>query len=263
MFWSQTASTFGSDIDFLFWLITGIVGFWFILAEVALFYFIFKFRRAKNPKAQYIAGETKAQKRWITVPHALVILCDIVLIAGTVLVWNKVKIDQPEADEIIRVITQQWAWTFVHAGPDGELDTSDDITTVDEMHITTNRVYHFELTSKDVVHNFSVPAFRLKQDAVPGRMIRGWFNATRTGKFDIQCAEICGIGHGLMGAMLYIESDAEHSSWLNSHSPATASVVAETVADDPLQRSESASLSVSGSTSKSGEDLRQTALKID
>jgi cytochrome c oxidase subunit II len=77
----------------------------------------------------------------------------------------------------VRVIAQQWAWTFVHAGPDGVLDTADDIRTVEDMHVQVNRVYHFELHSRDVVHSFSVPVFRLKQDAVPGRSIQGLVHA--------------------------------------------------------------------------------------
>ena len=211
---NEPAATFGSTIDGLFWLIVGIVGFWFLLAEFLFFYFCFKFRRKDGEKAKYISGEEKEQKKWVTIPHFLVILCDVVLIAGTVYVWNTVKIDQPEADATIRVISQQWAWTFVHPGKDGKLDTSDDVTKVDELRLKNNTIYHFELTSKDVVHSFSIPAFRLKQDAVPGRQIRGWFKTSRNGEFDIQCAEMCGIGHGLMGAKLVIANEEDHNKWL-------------------------------------------------
>ncbi len=210
----ESASSFASDIDGLFWLITGIVGVWFLLAEGALFYFIFRFRRKDGVKAKYIAGENKKEKNWITYPHLLVIACDVILVGGSVMVWNKVKIDRPEADQVIRVISQQWAWTFIHPGPDGELDTDDDIALVDELHVKEGAVYHFELESRDVVHSFSVPAFRLKQDAIPGRTIIGWFEPTKTGTFDIQCAEICGIGHGLMVASLVIETEDAHKQWM-------------------------------------------------
>ena len=224
----EDASTYASDIDGLFWLITGIVGFWFILAEVALFYLIFRFRRKDGVKAQYIAGETKKEKNWITYPHIAVILCDVVLVIGAVMVWNKVKIFQPEPDYTIRAISQQWAWTFVHPGPDGALDTEDDIAVVDELHVKKDAIYHFLLESKDVVHSFSVPVFRLKQDAVPGRTITGWFQPTRTGTFDIQCAEICGIGHGLMVASLIIESEEDHQSWMAQHATQLTPAIATT-----------------------------------
>jgi len=213
----ENVSTFGADIDWLFTLIFVVVGVWFLLTEAVLFGFIFKFRRKEGQKAQYVTGEKKEHKKWISIPHALVILCDIGIIAGTIVVWINVKQTLPPADETVRVIVQQWAWTFQHEGPDGKLDTEDDITTVDEMHITAGRVYHFELTSKDVLHSFSIPVFRLKQDAVPGRTIKGWFEATKTGTFGIQCAEMCGVGHGIMGARLYIETAEEHRNWMDQN----------------------------------------------
>lgn len=208
------ASTFGEDIDFLFDLITYIVGFWFILAEAVLIYFVFRYRRIEGVKAKYVAGESHSEKKWIEIPHIIIILCDVVLIVGTIMVWYKVKQDLPEPESKIKVIAQQWAWTFVHPGPDGKIDTEDDITTIDELHIEKDTVYHFVLSSKDVLHSFSIPVFRLKQDAVPGREITGWFEATKTGTFDIQCAEMCGIGHGLMPAKLFIESKEKHKRWM-------------------------------------------------
>jgi len=210
------ASSYAADIDNLFTLINLIVGVWFIIAEGVFLYLIIRFRRKEGVKAAYITGEEKSQKKWISYPHALVILCDIVLIYGTMVVWNKVKVTLPEPDETVKVISQQWAWTFVHPGPDGKLNTEDDIATVDELHVKVDTVYHYELQSKDVVHSFSVPVFRLKQDAVPGRTITGWFEPIKTGEFDIQCAEMCGIGHGLMPARIFIESKDEHSKWMAS-----------------------------------------------
>ncbi len=210
------ASSYAADIDNLFNLINLIVGVWFVIAEGVFLYLIIRFRRKEGVKAAYITGEEKSQKKWITYPHMLVILCDVVLIYGTMVVWNKVKVTLPEAEETVRVISQQWAWTFVQPGPDGKLDTEDDIATVDELHVRKGTVYHFELESKDVVHSFSIPVFRLKQDAVPGRTITGWFEPIKTGEYDIQCAEMCGIGHGLMPARIFIESKDDHSKWMVS-----------------------------------------------
>jgi cytochrome c oxidase subunit 2 len=208
------ASTFAHDIDWLFTVILLTVGFWFFVAQGALFYLVFRFRRKEGVAAQYIAGEQKSEKKWISIPHVLVILCDVGIIVATILVWNNVKQSLPPAQETVRIVAQQWAWTFVHPGPDRKLDTADDITVVDELHVKSGTVYHFELTSRDVVHSFSVPVFRLKQDAVPGRIIRGWFEPTKNGQFDIQCAEMCGIGHGLMPARISIESVEEHEKWM-------------------------------------------------
>ena len=208
------ASTYARDIDWLFTSIFLTVGFWFLLAQAVFFWLLFRFRRRDGVPAQYITGEEKAEKKWISIPHALVIVCDVFLIAATVMVWRNVKQVLPPADETVRIIGQQWAWTFVHPGPDKQFGTDDDVTEVDELHVKSGAVYHFELTSKDVLHSFSVPVFRLKQDAVPGRIITGWFQPTTVGQYDIQCAEICGIGHALMPARLYIETETAHAEWL-------------------------------------------------
>jgi cytochrome c oxidase subunit 2 len=129
-----------------------------------------------------------------------------------------VKQDLPAAEQTVRIVGQQWAWSFVHPGPDGKLDSADDIATVDELHVQVDTLYHFKLESRDVLHSFSVPVFRLKQDAIPGRVITGWFEATRTGSYDIQCAEICGIGHGIMGARIVIETPEQHAAWMADRS---------------------------------------------
>ncbi len=214
----DNVSTYGGKIDNLFTLITIIVGVWFILAEAVLFYFIIRYRRKEGVKAQYVTGEKKKEHNWIAYPHYLIILCDIVIIAGAVMVWYEVKQKLPPADEIIRVTGRQWSWIFTHPGPDGVLDTADDIETVDKLHVKVDTNYHFQLESKDVIHSFSVPVFRLKQDAIPGRVITGWFNPTKTGEYDVQCAEICGIGHGIMAARISIETPEAHQAWLDEQS---------------------------------------------
>ena len=212
------ASTFAREIDNLFDLIFFLVGFWFILCQAVFFWLLFRFRARDGVKAQYVTGELKHEKRWITIPHMLVLVCDVFIIYGAVRVWYDIKQNLPPAQETVRVIGQQWAWTFVHPGPDGQLDTPDDIVKVNELHLENGKTYHYKLESTDVLHSFSVPVFRLKQDAIPGRVITGWFEPTMTGEFDIQCAEICGIGHGLMGARVYVETPEQHAAWIAANS---------------------------------------------
>ena len=221
----EAASSYASSIDNLFLLILVSVGFWFVLAELVFFYLIFRFRAKEGVRAEYITGEEKEQKRWITIPHLLVLVFDVIIIIGAVRVWVEVKIDMPPADETVRVVSQQWAWSFVHAGGDGKLGTADDIKTVDDLHVQIGKTYHFNLESRDVLHSFSVPVFRLKQDAVPGRVITGWFKPIKTGTHDIQCAEICGIGHGLMPGRIVIESPEEHAAWIAQQSPLSLAAV--------------------------------------
>src|SRR5262245_7425985 len=208
------ASTYAADVDNLIFLVAVIVGAWFIAAELIFFGLIFKFRARDGVRGQYVTGEDKSQKRWISYPHNAVLVFDVVILVAALRVWNHIKVAEPTPDETVRIIAQQWAWSFVHPGPDGKLDTADDIRTVDDLYVRQNRVYRFELHSRDVLHSFSVPVFRLKQDAVPGRMIAGWFTPTLAGTYDIQCAEICGIGHGLMPAHIHVQTAEQHAAWL-------------------------------------------------
>jgi cytochrome c oxidase subunit 2 len=197
-----------------------LTGFWFLVAEGVFFWLIFKFRAKPGVKSQYLEGHEHHVERFITWPHRLILLCDVAIIFFAVQAWYNVKQRLPEADATIRVIGQQWAWTFQHPGADNQLDTEDDIFTVDDLHVEVDKTYHFLLESRDVLHSFSVPVFRIKQDAIPGRQITGWFTPTGVGDHDIQCAEICGIGHGVMAARIHIEDSAAHAAWIQSASQA-------------------------------------------
>ncbi len=217
------ASSYAGSVDNLILLITVIVGFWFILSEGMFFWLLWRFRAREGQKAEYYTGDEPHLKRWITIPHGLIIFLDLFIIFGAVRVWYDVKLQVKEGDDVVRITAQQWAWVFQHTGADGKLDTADDITLVNEMHVEEGKTYNFELHSRDVIHSFSVPAFRLKQDMIPGRVIKGWFEPTRAGQYDIQCAEICGIGHGLMPARLIVEQPAAHAAWISDHAPSVAS----------------------------------------
>jgi cytochrome c oxidase subunit 2 len=214
-------SSFAGDVDFVIFAITVLVGFWFIVTEVVFFYFILKYRKQNSPRAAYITGDEPELHKWISRPHAAVLVFDVLIVIAGVRVWLEVKQTlPPEPVPHVRVVAQQWAWSFVHPGPDGQLDTSDDIKTVDDLHIQANQPYVWELESRDVMHSFSIPAMRLKQDAVPGRVIKGWFDANAPGTYEIQCAEICGIGHGLMPAKVHVEDATAHTAWMQANAPA-------------------------------------------
>lgn len=219
------ASSFAGRIDSLVWLVTYIVGFWFILVEGIFFWLLFRFKKREGVRAEYFDNhaEHAFMHKWIEWPHRLILLLDIIIVASALSVWIEIKMDTPPIDETIRITAQQWAWTFQMPGKDGKLDTADDITMIDEIHLEVDKTYQFELTAKDVLHSFSVPDFRLKQDAVPGRVIKGWFRPTKTGQFDVQCTEICGIGHGIMPGRMYVDYADQHAKWLDAPVPALAS----------------------------------------
>ena len=218
----QQASSYAASIDGLILLILVLVGVWFLLAECVFLYFIMRFRAKPGVKSEYITGKEKHQKRWITIPHLLVLVCDVFIIVVSFQVWHDVKLSLPEnPDSEIRIIGQQWAWTFQHPGADNQLDTADDIFTIDDLHVEVDKTYTFQLESKDVLHSFSVPVWRIKQDAIPGRSITGWFQPTRAGNFDVQCTEICGFGHGVMAASVSVEDGPTHASWIAANTPSS------------------------------------------
>lgn len=208
------ASSFAASIDSVIVLVALITGFWLLVAEGFLFWLIWRFRERPGVKTQYVQGDEKHLKRFINVPHALILICDVFIIVAAMRVWYNIKQHLPAADRTVRIIGQQWAWVFQYPGPDNRLDSPDDFYTTDHMFVEVGQTYHFQLRSRDVIHDFSVPVFRLKQDAVPGRTITGWFKATKTGEFDIQCAEICGLGHGVMGGRIHVQDAAQHAAWL-------------------------------------------------
>lgn len=216
----RVASSYAGQIDFLILLVLVVVGVWFLAAEALFLYFIVRFRAKPGHRAEYIDGKNKRHKRWITIPHLLVLVCDVAIVVVSFQVWHAIKLDLPEnPDAVIRITGQQWAWTFQHPGADNELDTPDDIFTVDDLHVENGKVYHFKLEATDVLHSFSVPAWRIKQDAIPGRSITGWFQPTATGTFEVQCAEICGFGHGVMLAEVTVEDADAHAAWISENTP--------------------------------------------
>lgn len=228
-------STYAKDIDFVIALVAGIVLPWLFASFAVLFWFLWAYRHRPGHKGGYVDGTKKEHSRWLGYPHYLILLFDILIIIVAVRVWVNVKQDLPEKpDEVVRIIGQQWAWTFQHAGPDGQLDTADDIKTADELHVVIDRTYQFELVSRDVLHSFSIPVFRLKQDVIPGRIIKGWFKPIdQIGIFDLQCAEMCGVGHGVMGAKVFIETDWDHQAWMAKNAPVVAAAPAPAPAPVP------------------------------
>lgn len=209
-------STYAGQIDQVINIVAMTVFFWGGLTVAVFMYFLWRYRYREGVPAQYVTGNEPELKRWINIPHYAIILCDIVVIVFAVRTWYHVKQSSPETTESVRIVAQQWAWTFVHTGPDGQFDTADDIKTADELHVVVNKAHSFRLESRDVLHSFSVPIFRLKQDVIPGREITGWFEPTVTGTYTIQCTEMCGIGHGIMGARILVETQEQHDAWMAS-----------------------------------------------
>lgn len=208
------ASTYAGDIDGLYWLITYLMGFSFIVTQIAMFYLMFRYKKKDGVKAKYFGH--KGNMKWVILPLLLFVAFDVSVDLKTANVWASIKQTFPQAKDHVRVIAKQWDWTFIHAGPDGKLDTADDIETDGELHLKKDRVVYFDLQSIDVVHSFSIPVFRLKQDVIPGRAITSWVEPTLAGSWDLQCTEMCGVNHAIMAAKVIIHEEAEYDQWLAS-----------------------------------------------
>lgn len=216
-------STFGGDIDGVFRLILYIVGFWFILTEGVLLYFVLRYRRKPGRRAFFNRGESGRQVAWVLVPAAIVLVLDLGIDAAGSRAWEKVKGPPPPADVEVAVTAKQFNWEFTYPGPDRRFGTGDDVTKENELHVPVGKVVRLTLRSKDVIHSFFVPNLRLKQDVVPGRTIVAWFEATKPGDYQIACTELCGFGHYSMGATLIVQSAADYQKWIDENrAPATA-----------------------------------------
>ncbi|MFQ5605398.1 MAG: cytochrome c oxidase subunit II [bacterium] len=220
----KNISTYGADIDSVFYLIFYIVGIGFLLGEGAIIYFLFRYRKREGKKASFVRGESWAQVAWILVPAAIILVLDLWIDFEGAKAYDKIKGDVPVSDVTVQIKGKQFNWIITYPGPDGAFGTEDDLTQENDMHVPVNQVVKVVLTSQDVIHSFFVPVLRLKQDLVPGREIEAWFEATETGKYEIACAELCGYGHYTMRGFLYVHSDNEYRSWLESHWPVAESI---------------------------------------
>ena len=216
----ENVSSFGAEVDGIFWLIFYITAVWFFLTEGLIVYFIFRYRRKPGRKAVYAAGDTWGQFAWILVPLAVVVILDVIIDVSGGEVWAKIKRQTPETDIVVRAAGKQFNWEFTYPGPDGKFGTEDDLQLDNDLHVPVGKAVRVILTSKDVVHSFFLPHFRLKQDAMPGREIPVWFQATKTGEFEIPCAELCGFGHSGMKGIVYVHTPDEYQRWLKERWPA-------------------------------------------
>ena len=205
----ENVSTFGRDIDWLFHLIYAITAVTGILVFIALIAFLWMYRDRPGRRARYTHGNTTLEIVWTVVP-ALIL---VVLTFLSVPAWSKIKMSQPPTDLVIHVNAKQFNWQVSYPGPDGKFGTEDDKQFLDEMHVPVNKPVKVILKSQDVIHSFFVPSFRIKQDAVPGREIPAWFDATKPGKYEWPCAELCGFGHSGMKGWVYVHSPADYEKW--------------------------------------------------
>jgi cytochrome c oxidase subunit 2 len=209
----ENISTYGADLDGVFFLIYYIVGFWFVLSELAILYFLVRYRRQEGQKAEYVRGDRWRQLVWILAPAAVVMVLDLGIDAAGARVWEEVKTERPKADLHLNVTAKQFEWLITYPGADGQLGTDDDFKRDTELHVPTGKNVVVTLRSEDVVHSFFLPNVRLKQDVVPGRAIDVWFNVIKPGTYELACAELCGLGHYNMRGLLVVHTPEDFARW--------------------------------------------------
>ncbi len=205
----EDVSTYGQEIDSLFYLIYYITAVTFILVTVLMIVFLVKYREQPGRRAIYTHGNTTLEIIWTIIPAAIL----IVLSFMSVSTWAKVKRSVPPTDFEIQVTAKQFNWEVVYPGADAKFGTPDDVSFDNDLHVPVNKVVRIHLGSRDVIHSFFLPNLRLKQDAVPGRTILVWFEATKPGKYELPCAELCGFGHSGMKGWLYVHTPEEYAKW--------------------------------------------------
>jgi cytochrome c oxidase subunit 2 len=231
------ASSNGQDVDdliiYVHWLMLALfIGWIFYFA-----YAVWRFRASRNPKADYVGVKSHASSY---VELAVAGVEAVLLIFIAVPLWAKAVDKFPPADQstVIQIVAQQFAWNARYAGPDGKFgaqdmklvsatnvfgvdlsdpNAADDIQVLNEIHVPVGKPVIIYVSSKDVIHSLKIIAMRVCQDAIPGLRIPCWFTPTTIGRYQINCAQLCGSGHaGMTGGFLTVESQADYDKWLNS-----------------------------------------------
>ncbi len=249
--WTPIASNWGfmdSMITLTFW-ITGIV---FTAIILFMAYCVIKFRHKEGRVAAYEPENNKLEI-WLTIITTIGVTA--LLVPGLV-VWAQFVTVPDDATEI-EVVAQQWYWSYRLPGEDGKLGTVDNrlitfenplginpddpfgqddvVIESDDLHLPIGLPINVLLRSVDVLHDFYVPEFRAKMDMVPGMITSFWFTPTRTGEFEVLCAELCGVGHAFMRGALWVDSADDYVAWLQDQSTFSQLMAENAAPTDPAQ----------------------------
>jgi cytochrome c oxidase subunit II len=230
----ENAAEHGPQIDTMLEFVHWFMLLLFIGWSAFFVYCLFRFRKAKNPKADY-TGVTSKKSLYVEVG---VIVVEAVLLLGFAFpLWGK-RVNEFPSDKdstVVRVIAQQFQWNFQYPGPDGvfgkqdfNLVTSenpygfdpadpagkDDFVVAKAMHVPLGKNVIVYITSRDVIHSYSIRQMRITQDAIPGIQIPAWFKPIKTGMFEILCAQLCGNMHYAMRGELHVDSVEDYDKWV-------------------------------------------------
>jgi cytochrome c oxidase subunit 2 len=196
------ASTIAKGVDHLFYFLTAVDLFFTGIIFLTIFYFAIKYRRrSKNEVPHQVAGSLPLEIAWTAIPLALTV---VMFLWGSSLYIRNSR--PPRAATEIFVIGKQWMWQLQH--PEGRRE-------INELHIPVGQPIKLTMTSEDVIHDFFIPAFRVKKDVVPGRYSTIWFEATKTGRYHFYCAQYCGTNHSHMRGYVIVMKPDDYERWLS------------------------------------------------
>lgn len=201
----QEASTVAPAVDHLFYFLTAVSIFFSALIFLLIFYFAVKYRRRSKdeaPPKNQIINNVPLEITWTVIP---IILVAIMYFWGAKIFVSNAE--PPKGSMEVFVIGKQWMWHVEHTNGKREINA---------LHIPVDVPVKLTMTSQDVIHDFSVPAFRMKMDVLPDRYTTEWFEANKTGKFRLFCDQYCGMGHALMRGWVYVMTRDDYERWLNS-----------------------------------------------
>ncbi|OGG49344.1 MAG: hypothetical protein A3F84_25060 [Candidatus Handelsmanbacteria bacterium RIFCSPLOWO2_12_FULL_64_10] len=230
----MNVATYGGEVDYLINVIHWIMGILFVGWGIFFFYCLIRFRRREGQKAVYQPIHAKPAKY---VEIGVIIAEAILLLSFSMPVWARFKHEFPAEKDalVVRVVAEQFAWNVHYSGKDGRFgrtapqfisssnllgldpddpDGKDDINAVNQLHFPVNKPVIVHLSTKDVIHSFKIPVMRLTQDAIPGTEIKIWFEASRTGQFDLACAQLCGLGHYRMRGAVSVDTPEAFAKWM-------------------------------------------------
>jgi cytochrome c oxidase subunit II len=248
LFPQGSASVQGEQIDTMLWITITVTGIVFVITQILLFWFAYKYQENDNRKAFYFAHSTKLELIWTTIP-AIVLA---ILVVFGLRAWFKITGDAPKDAIVVEVTGHQFGWEFRYPGADKVLGrkyfklttgpnslgvdfedpaSRDDIHVGATMHIPVGVPVKMVINSQDVIHDVGLSQFRLKMDAVPGIPTTQWFTPKyttaemrqRTGNpnytYEISCDQMCGAGHFSMRGVIVVETMEEYKKWLAEQKP--------------------------------------------
>jgi cytochrome c oxidase subunit 2 len=211
--WPQRASTAAGNVDALYIFLIIVSGMMTLLVFTCVIYFAARYRHRKGVLADQIEGSLPLELTWTIIPLGVF----LVIFAWSAVVYFQLRTPPRDSTDVY-VVAKQWMWKLQHAEGQREINA---------LHVPVGRDVRLIMTSQDVIHSFFVPAFRMKQDVLPGRYTMAWFHATKAGTYHLFCAEYCGTHHsGMIGDIVVMEP-AEFEAWMSGGNTGPLSATGE------------------------------------